>query len=275
MEFPALHLPNTIGDAVEEVAVVRDDDVAALVTGNERLEPANGRDVQMVRRLVENEIVRIVDQQVRERGLRSLAAGKRTQRLRELALAEPERRQHRAQGLIAQSPLLVRGAFERGVNELLQGRFGLVGDALREITELCVLGAHDRSAEGRLDPGQEPQERRFPRPVRADQTDALAIVQNAAGARENLASAVMAFKVGKTQQLHSASRFAGAGRRSSVQDDGRVDPAVCGAHAGDVAVLGALVEVVPGAERLVEIGEGKNPHIIVSPPVSRRTMKKF
>ena len=65
MEAPSLDLPDARSYPVEKVAVVRNDDITAGIVGHERFEPADRRDVEMVRRFVENQVVGLVDQHVR------------------------------------------------------------------------------------------------------------------------------------------------------------------------------------------------------------------
>ena len=50
------------GYGIQEVPVVRDDDDGVVVVGQEILQPADGVDVQVVGRLVEDEHVRIAEQ---------------------------------------------------------------------------------------------------------------------------------------------------------------------------------------------------------------------
>ena len=54
------------GDVVEEALIVGDHDRAALVHGEEPLEPADGEDVEVVRGLVEQEDVRTAEEHLRE-----------------------------------------------------------------------------------------------------------------------------------------------------------------------------------------------------------------
>ena len=68
-------------DVVEEALVVRDDDRAALVAGEELLEPADREDVEVVGRLVEEQHVRPAEEHLREEHAQLEAAGERRERL--------------------------------------------------------------------------------------------------------------------------------------------------------------------------------------------------
>src|SRR5262249_17244842 len=63
----AIELEDPAGDVVEEVAVMRDGDDRARVLGQVPLEPRDGLGVQMVRRLVEEQEVRLLEENSAER----------------------------------------------------------------------------------------------------------------------------------------------------------------------------------------------------------------
>ncbi len=159
VQAPGFDFPDTGCDAIEKIAIVRDDQIAALARGDVRLKPANRPDVQMIGRLVEDEIVGVVDEQVGEGGLGTLSAGKTAQRPRKIVAAKTERRQHDAKRFAAQAEFGMIGARQCRIDEFLQCRFGFVGDALREIAELCVARAHDRSAKRHVDAGKQAKQR--------------------------------------------------------------------------------------------------------------------
>ena len=69
------------GDRLEEALVVGDDERAAVVVGEEGLEPADREDVEVVRRLVEQEHVGARDEDLREQDAQLEAAGERRERL--------------------------------------------------------------------------------------------------------------------------------------------------------------------------------------------------
>src|SRR5690606_26114521 len=78
------------GDAVEEVAVVGDDEAGAAELDDELFERAEGGDVEVVGRLVEHEQVRGVAQDLGEHHPRPLAAGERGDELLLLVPVEHE-----------------------------------------------------------------------------------------------------------------------------------------------------------------------------------------
>ena len=71
-------------DAIEEPAVVRGNQNCFVLLDEEPLQPLERGDVEMVRRLVEEEDVRVIEQKPRKTETRSLAAGQR----RDLPVAE-------------------------------------------------------------------------------------------------------------------------------------------------------------------------------------------
>src|SRR5581483_9163133 len=83
-------LEDPVGSAVEEDAVVGDDGSTAAESGQEALEALEPVEVEVVRRLVEEEDVEPRKQDRRERGASRLAAGERRQRQLETVGAQPE-----------------------------------------------------------------------------------------------------------------------------------------------------------------------------------------
>ena len=65
-ERSAIDLDDPCGEALQKRAVVRDEHHGAGVIGQERLEPGDGVDVEMVRRLVEQEEIGLAHQRARE-----------------------------------------------------------------------------------------------------------------------------------------------------------------------------------------------------------------
>jgi hypothetical protein len=88
-ELAGIDLDDRGGDAIDEVAVVRDQQQRSLVGGEEALEPFDGFDVQVVRGLVEHEDVRRRQKEAREGNSHQPSAGKRTRGSREIARPEP------------------------------------------------------------------------------------------------------------------------------------------------------------------------------------------
>ena len=69
-------------DVVEEALIVRDDDGAATIVREELLEPADREDVEVVRRLVEQEDVGTTEQHLRQEHAQLEAARERRERIR-------------------------------------------------------------------------------------------------------------------------------------------------------------------------------------------------
>ena len=77
-------------DGVEEEAVVRDEDHRVRIGDEILLEPVARVEIEMVRRLVEQQQRRAPEQQLRERDPHLPAAGERLGRLREVVALEAE-----------------------------------------------------------------------------------------------------------------------------------------------------------------------------------------
>ena len=92
----ARKLEDARGDAVEEVSVMRDDQDPAGVILEEALEPLNHVDVEVVRRLVEEEEVRLAQERLRQADARLLAAGEMRDVLLKVLLREAEAEGHAA-----------------------------------------------------------------------------------------------------------------------------------------------------------------------------------
>ena len=85
-----LELQGRVRDRFEKPAIVRDEQDGRLDRGQLALEPFDARDVQVVRRLVEEEEVRIAGQGTRKRRARELSAGEGGERPLEVGIGEPE-----------------------------------------------------------------------------------------------------------------------------------------------------------------------------------------
>ena len=200
----AVELEDPAGDVVEEVPVVSDGDDGARVLGEEPLEPGDRLGVEMVRRLVQEQQVRRGQEQPAQSDAPPLASGEGCDVA--VALGHPKR-VHRAVELGVERPrvapvdlllhlgLLGEQRVVVGVwlGELRRDRV----EAVEQVTErphavldvaANVLGGievrllrqeADRRA-GRelgatarrlLDAGHDPQQRRFPGPVRTEHAD--------------------------------------------------------------------------------------------------------
>jgi hypothetical protein len=80
-EPAALQMQNVIDHGVEQVAFVTDHDETAAIAPQKRLEPHRGFEIEMVRRLVEQQQLGLGEQQRGERYPHTPAAGERVERL--------------------------------------------------------------------------------------------------------------------------------------------------------------------------------------------------
>ena len=126
---PVAQLPDARHRRVEECPVVRGDEERARPPLEVHLEPLERVDVEVVRRLVEQEEVGVGDHETGKRGPRLLAAGHRRWRLRPFAAREAEPRQGRIDALVQRvSAQRIEAVLELGVGRLagptrvLQGR---------------------------------------------------------------------------------------------------------------------------------------------------------
>jgi hypothetical protein len=196
-------LPDPRHRRVEERAVVRGDEERSPPTTHVLLRPFQRRDIEVVCRLVEEEEVRIGDDEASERRPRLLAPGKRGRRLRPLVASEPEARQRLIDALVQRVPAEnLEFVLEPGVALVLDTSFPLergerlghrveVGGSLangrakirrshERVVEMRLLGeqaerqaalAVDGPTIGLVATGGKPQERRLAGAVRANQAD--------------------------------------------------------------------------------------------------------
>ncbi len=180
---------------------MRDDDDRAVELGDERLEPREPGEVEVVRRLVEQQHVEAAEQDRRERGARGLAAGEPG----ELAVesrAESELREHsgrprfevaapageeRIERVVVCRGELRLGAEPRGeaVHPFRSRRHAGATREIREqrlaVERVALLRqvadgerrrvAPDGSAIRLVLAGEQPEQRRLPRAVRPDEPD--------------------------------------------------------------------------------------------------------
>ncbi len=193
--------------AVQEVAVVRDDDHAALVGGEEVLEPPERLEIQVVGGLVEQQQIGPQQQEPRQRRAHAPAARELGERPVHLLRREPEPAQDdlglglepvAAEGLEPVLDLAV-GVGQSGVGagachagrerlelaleapDLVEARerlrqHGAVlagGDLLREVADGDPGVTVDPPRVGLLHQGEDAAERGLPGPVRPDQADPL------------------------------------------------------------------------------------------------------
>ena len=93
-EPPVLQLPDAPGELVDEIAIVRGDDVAALPALQALLEPLERLQIQMVRRLVQEQQLGLGEQQPGQGGPRPLPAAQLLEGLLLVLGREAQPRQH-------------------------------------------------------------------------------------------------------------------------------------------------------------------------------------
>ncbi len=137
--MPAIELERPFGDVVEEVAVVGDHDHGARIVAQMMLEPGDALGVEMVGRLVEQEDVRLGEQQLAERHAPLLAA----RQLRDIGIAR--RAAQRVHGLLdlrVEVPQALRVDLVLQLGHLVGGLVGIVHGQLVIAVELRLLLRH-------------------------------------------------------------------------------------------------------------------------------------
>jgi hypothetical protein len=244
MDLAAFELEDLRDRFVEEAAVVGDDHHRARELLEERLEPGEAVEVEMVGRLVEEEDRRPRQQHAGQQGSRRLAAAQRAERriqghvrdaervagAVELRVQRPAAERAEAILLLAvrgervgviqpplepcqlavQLPHLAQGGAEQAVDRQLRP-----GRLLRQVAD-AVAGTQRHAAPLRsVDAGQHPQERGLPRPVGTHQRDAARAGEGEAQRVEQRGLAVRDAQVRRLEQ-HGRSRFHRRGHRSQV-----------------------------------------------------------
>ena len=141
----ARKLEDARGDAVEEVSVMRDDQDPAGVILEEALEPLDHVDVEVVRRLVEEEEVRLAQERLRQADAR-LLAGEMRDVLLKVLLREAE-----AEGHAADAALVVVAAEQfKALDDLAVGAHRLlcVVDGNLLLERLLALAERDDIVKG-------------------------------------------------------------------------------------------------------------------------------
>ena len=200
-------------DGVEKEPVVADEDDRMRIRVQVFLQPVARLEIEMVRRLVEQQQVRLAEQQLRERDAHLPAPGKRLRRTLEVGRLETEALEHRRRlqldavalaqpelilqiavamehrvvlglgdGRVAQ-PVLERVHLGLDRDELAERarRFreqraaGVRKAVLRQISDRQRRGLQHGARVGLVEPCHHPQERRLAGAVGAAQADALAI----------------------------------------------------------------------------------------------------
>src|SRR5438552_11231370 len=193
-------------DLVEEPPVMGRDHSRCALLDEEVLQPLRRRHIEVVRGFVEEQNVGVIEQQAREPETGSLATRERSERAidepAEAAPAKdpPERRLEVVPARVLEVMLRIGIAFERrriAARDLvletpqlalelteMRGRATRVLDdrARRILEELLPQEAdpgaareRDGAAVGRIETGRDAQQRGLPRPIRADEADAVAL----------------------------------------------------------------------------------------------------
>ena len=213
---PALQLQDPAGDVVEEVAVVGDDQDRALVFDQVPLEPGDGLGVEMVRRLVEEEHVGRLQEQLAERHAPPLAArevggarivGRAAERLHrdvDLAVEIPEvlavdlvlKRRHLVGGLVGIVHRQLVVAVEHGLlvghaqHDVLAHRHALVERRLlRQVADLGAFRGPGLALEVLVLAGHDPHQGRLAGAVHAHDADLDARQEAQAHVLEHLLAA--------------------------------------------------------------------------------------
>ena len=207
-----VHVQDRLGDLADEVHVVADEVERAFIGlqgGDERVDR---HDVEVRRRLVHEQEVRRVDQQLHQREAGFLATGKHRDLLMHVVLAEEERAQHAA-GLLFREAVL-RGAEFHHVLEDGQLRVEVVDAVLGEVARDHVAAFLAEAAVDRDDAGEDLEEGGLARAVGADEHRALA-----AFALEVEVLVDDVFTVGLLDVLELHHLEAGAGRLGEAELD--------------------------------------------------------
>ena len=200
---PFVDDPQAVADRLEEPPVVADDEQGGGRLPHEGLERLAGGDVEVVRRLVEEEHVRGQDPEEGQLEPRALAAGQAPHLLDDVVAAEEEAGEVPA-GLACRH----RDLGEERVEDRLAGE--RVRADLGEVAELHVGAEGEPPVAGLQLAGDDPQERRLAGAVRADDPDPLA----AAGLEADDAGDVGAAGVPDDEVLDAQDHLAGTGRRA-------------------------------------------------------------
>jgi hypothetical protein len=242
----AVQLDDARGHRVEEGAVVADQHHRAGVVAQQRLEPGDRVQVEVVRRLVEQQQPGPRDQRLRERDALARAAGQIADALRpvelqlrqhapDLLLPVPavqrlDPRLQRVQVLARRVRLVARAqraGVGHAVGDHVEHRVRLVEAALlRDIAAAQALRPAQLARVRRLEPREQPQQRRLARAVAADQADALAGIDDQVGAGEQRHVAVGQVRSGQGQQRHrdrsgGGPRIIGTAGRRGCRSAGR------------------------------------------------------
>ena len=206
-----LDLEGAVRDRVEEIAVVRNHDVRAAVVLEKVLEPFHGGDVEVVRRLVEQQQVRFAEQHLRKLDLCLLAAAQHADRRHDLLGRKAEADERAARAVAAGQPALRDEAvvqlrllqdqrvdivrhggdlriqafqlrlhpqkrLKYGHDLVERGLFHIAADVLLHIADRGFARGREAALVGRVLAVQDFEQRRLAGAVDADQADPVALL---------------------------------------------------------------------------------------------------
>ena len=180
VERAGAQLEHAGAEGVEERAIVRDDHEAAGIAGEVFLEPQQRLEIEMVRRLVEQQERRLGDEQAREVRAHHPTAGESLRELVSVAFLEAEAGEDflgaRLERVVDVEVVLGRLEFF-SARRYMKDRFLARGRAfLGQVAKGKAALHGDLAVVGRLLIEDDGEERGFPRAVGAHQSDAVAAV---------------------------------------------------------------------------------------------------
>ena len=122
--------PDAVGDAVEEVAVVRHHHHAAAPLQQHAFQPFGGLQIEMVGRLVHQQQVRFLQEQASQQAAGALPAAQVRQRQVMLGRGKSQPGQHLAD---AQFPVVAAGRFESCLQRSILGQRLLIGQRISHL----------------------------------------------------------------------------------------------------------------------------------------------
>ena len=162
-QHAALELDDAIGDGVEHVAVVRNQQHGALKrVGQVLFEPGDGLDVEVVGGLVQDGEIRLAHEDLGEGHAAAFAAGEASDLAIPVFVADAEAIEHGV-------GLVFAAVGQRLRHDLAGGLLVVEDGLLREITNRRVATGLDDAVIGGLESGDDPQEAGFARAVAAEQ----------------------------------------------------------------------------------------------------------
>ena len=225
------------GYAVEEVAVVRDEQASARIRLEELFQPFDGLHVEMVGRLVEDEQVGLGQQRAAERdasffparetarepvgGGGAQVVDERADTVFDLPAVEVVDVVEQFAGAVGVRRLVlvlgdeVQDGLRAGEDVLFDGLVVVQLEILRQVARDEFAASDDLARVGRDDPGGDAQERALARAVAADQADAVALVDGERGLVEDRLHAVARFEVGDAEDGGRHAEKAEGGRRKA------------------------------------------------------------